>query len=219
MSTSWPCSVSSRTPAGVSATRYSSVLISVGTPTFKAGSFRWSVDELAPAQGEPEVDAVARGVQGAPGQLLDPADAVAQRVAVAVELARRLLPLPVALDEGLERAHELAAVGSFPLLDRREDRVAEQPQRVVVLQREQELERAEVAVGRQPRRRRAVGAVAADRQRTRLERAARLVERAPQLAGGRGAPRARGQVGADLARDPRADPLREPEGVVLGAAA
>ena len=34
MNTSWPCSASSRTPAGVSATRYSSVLISVGTPTF-----------------------------------------------------------------------------------------------------------------------------------------------------------------------------------------
>ena len=31
---SWPCSTSSRTPAGVRATRYSSVLISVGTPTF-----------------------------------------------------------------------------------------------------------------------------------------------------------------------------------------
>src|SRR5690349_23786756 len=32
--TLWPRSTSSRTPAGVSATRYSSVLISVGTPTF-----------------------------------------------------------------------------------------------------------------------------------------------------------------------------------------
>ena len=34
MHTSWPCSVSSRTPAGVSDTLYSSALISVGTPTF-----------------------------------------------------------------------------------------------------------------------------------------------------------------------------------------
>ena len=34
MSTSWPFSTSSLTPAGVSDTRYSSVLISVGTPTF-----------------------------------------------------------------------------------------------------------------------------------------------------------------------------------------
>ena len=32
--TSCPCSASSRAPAGVSDTRYSSVLISVGTPTF-----------------------------------------------------------------------------------------------------------------------------------------------------------------------------------------
>ena len=34
ITTSWPCSASSRTPAGVSATRYSSTLVSVGTPTF-----------------------------------------------------------------------------------------------------------------------------------------------------------------------------------------
>ena len=34
ISTSCPCSTSSLTPAGVSDTRYSSVLISVGTPTF-----------------------------------------------------------------------------------------------------------------------------------------------------------------------------------------
>src|SRR3954454_24510899 len=35
-STLWPRSTSSRTPAGVSATRYSSVLISVGAPTFNS---------------------------------------------------------------------------------------------------------------------------------------------------------------------------------------
>ena len=63
------------------------------------------------------------------------------------ERLRRPLPLPVALDEGLQRAHQLAAVGALGVLDRREDRVAEQPQRVVVLQREQQLEGAEVAVG------------------------------------------------------------------------
>src|SRR3954449_8813653 len=154
--TSWPCSASSRTPAGVSATRYSSVLISVGTPTFKARSFP-SGDELAPAQREPEVDAVARRVEGAPGQLLDAPDPVAQRVAVAVELARRLLPLAVALDERLQRAHQLPAVGALALLRGRQDRVAEQPQRVVVLERQQELERAEVAVGGQQRRTRPVG--------------------------------------------------------------
>src|SRR4051812_33458170 len=204
MTTSWPWSESSRTPAGVSATRYSSVLISVGTPTFKARSFL--VDELAPAQGEPEVDAVPRGVQGASRQLLDAADPVAQRVAVAVELARRLLPLAVALDERLERAHQLAAVRALPLLDGGQDRVAEQPQRVVVLQREQELEGAEIAVGGQQRRPGAVAALVA-RQRPRLQRAARLVERAAQVAGRRRAPSARRQLGADLARDARADPL------------
>src|SRR3954447_2108538 len=133
--TSWPCSPSSRTPDGVSATRYSSVLISVGTPTFTCGSFRVSgTDELAPPRGEPEVDAVTRGVQRPAGELLDAADPVAQRVPVAEQLPGRALPLAVALDEGLERAHELATVRALALLDGREDRVAEQPQRLVVLE-------------------------------------------------------------------------------------
>src|SRR5215217_6310668 len=107
--TSCPCSTSSRTPEGVSATRYSSVLISVGTPTFirssRLGSRGSRADQLASPQGEPEVDAVARGVQRPAGQLLHAADAVAQGVTMAVELARRPLPLPVTLDERLQRAH------------------------------------------------------------------------------------------------------------------
>src|SRR5687768_18009522 len=86
--TSWPRSTSSRTPDGVSATRYSSVLISVGTPTFTlcclASLVRGSLDELAAPQGEPEVDPVARRVQRAAGQLLHAADPVAQGMTVAV---------------------------------------------------------------------------------------------------------------------------------------
>src|SRR4051794_29404174 len=97
--TSCPASTSSRTPAGVSATRYSSSLTSAGTPTFTLSS---SGHELAPAQGEPELDAVARAGQVAPGELLHLADPVAERVAVAVEPLGRTLPLPVLLDEGLE---------------------------------------------------------------------------------------------------------------------
>ena len=162
-------------------------------------------------QGEPEVDPVTRVVQRAPGQLLDAADPVAQRMTVAEERLRRALPLPVALDEGLQRAHQLAAVGALGVLDRRQDRVAEQPQRVVVLQREQQLEGAEVAVGRElrARRRRAV-----DGELARLERAARLVEAAPQVAGrdgparrppaATGRPRARrARAGARRARTAR----------------
>ena len=61
-------------------------------------------------------------------------DPVAQRVAVAVEAPGRPLPLPVLLDERLERAHQLAAVVALAGLDRPEDRVAEQPQRLVVLE-------------------------------------------------------------------------------------
>src|SRR3954447_11385420 len=132
-STSWPRSTSSRTPAGVNATRYSSVLISVGTPTFMGVSnLSWvgtvSVHERAAAQREPELDAIAGAGEVAPRQLLDLADAVAQRVPVAVQAPGGRLPLPVALDEGLERAHQLAAVMPLARLDRAQQRLAEQPE-------------------------------------------------------------------------------------------
>src|SRR5881398_1530669 len=112
--TLWPCATSSRTPAGVRATRYSSDLISVGTPTL--------IDlltghELTPAQREPELDAVAGARQVAPGELFDLANPVAQRVAMAVKAPGGGLPLPVALDERLERAHQLAAVVALAALD------------------------------------------------------------------------------------------------------
>src|SRR4051794_8454009 len=212
--TSWSCSTSSRTPAGVSATRYSSVLISVGTPTFTCRSSLSLADQLAPAEGQPEVDAIARGVQRPARQLLDAPDPVAQRVAMTVQLAGGALPLAVAFDERLQRAHQLAAVRALALLDRREDRVAEQPQRLVVLEREQQLERAEVAIGREPRGRPVVGGQAAC-----LERAARLVERAPQLTG-RDHPAGAGrQVGADLGADAPAQALGEREHLLVAPAA
>ena len=56
--------------------------------------------------------------------LLDPAHPVAQRVPVAVNLASRSLPLAVGLDEGLERAQELAPVVVVGDLDRAEDGLA-----------------------------------------------------------------------------------------------
>ncbi len=82
-----------------------------------------------------------------PGELLHLAHAVAQRVAVAEEPARGGLPLPVALDERLQRADELAAVVALVRLDGSQQRLAEQAQRVGVLQGEQQREGAEVAVG------------------------------------------------------------------------
>src|SRR3954454_21933400 len=106
-----------------------------------------AVDELAAPQGpaapraQPELDAIAGAGEVAPRQLLDLPDAVAQRVPVAVQAPGGRLPLPVALDERLERAHQLAAVVPLARLDRTEQRLAEQPQRVGVLQRQQELER------------------------------------------------------------------------------
>src|SRR4051812_16477301 len=188
--TSWPCSTSSRTPAGVSATRYSSVLISVGTPTFTLDPFRRSSNQLAPAEREPEVDPVARRIQRAPGELLDPPDAVAKGMAMAEQLPRGALPLAVALDEGLQGPHELAAVGALPVLDGSEDGVAEQAQGVVVLEREEELEGAQVPVGGEPPGARPVLSVAvlpgADPER--LERAARLVEGAAEVGRRHGPP-------------------------------
>src|SRR5687768_18443001 len=92
---------------------------------------------------------------------------------VAVELASRALPLSVLLDEGLQRADQLVTVLPARVLQRAEHAVAIEPQRVVVLERQQQLEGAEVAIRRDRRR----GAV---RERGGLEGAARLVERAPE---------------------------------------
>ena len=106
-----------------------------------------AVTQFSGPQREPELDPVARARQVAARELLHPPDAVAQRMAVAVELARRPLPLAVLLDERLERADQLVAVLAGRVLERAEHAVAVEPQRLVVLQRQQQLERAQVAVG------------------------------------------------------------------------
>src|SRR3954453_5909144 len=137
---------------------------------------------------------------------------------VTVELLGGSLPLAVALDEGLQRAHQLAAVGALAVLDRREDRVAEEAQRLVVLEREQQLEGAEVAVGGEaaglPR-----GAVAmAAGQPPRFERAARFVERPAQLAARDGPAGAAVERRADVGGDARAQALGEREQLLVAAA-
>src|SRR2546423_246967 len=75
-----------------------------------SGSRPRSSYQPPPPQAQPELDAVACPAEIAAGQLLDSADPVAQRVAVAVQLASGALPLPVRLDEGLERAEQLVPV-------------------------------------------------------------------------------------------------------------
>src|SRR5581483_5861479 len=171
----WPASTSSRTPAGVSATRYSSVLSSVGTPTITGKPPRSDVgvrltnvppgrsrglglsDQLAAAQCQPELDPVARVVQAATRQRLYAANAVAKGVAVAVQPPRGALPLSVALDKRLQRTHQLAAVVAFTRFDRAKDGVAEEPKRFVVLKRQQQLERSKILVtSDRPRRTSAV---------------------------------------------------------------
>src|SRR3954464_14210283 len=111
---------------------------------------------------------------------------------VAEELACGALPLAVLLDEALERAQQLVAVLAAAVLERAEHAVAEEAEGVVVLQREEQLERAEVAVGRHV----PVAVAVRRRQRRRLERAARLVEVAPQSRRGRHAAGGRAKVGA-----------------------
>ena len=156
---------------------------------------------LARSASQSSIRSVAR-LEVAAGELLDLADPVAQRVAVAVELAGRALPVAVVLDERLQRAQQLAAVLALGALDRLQEAVAVEAQRVVVLEREQQGEGAEVAV------RGDVGGVAVG-ERGRLERAAGLVEGAAQRAdaggaAGRGAdPVAAGAAGERRARAAR----------------
>ena len=73
---------------------------------------------------------------------------------MAVELPGRPLPVAVVLDVRLERAQELAAVLALGALDRLQEAVAVEPQRVLVLKREQQGERARGPDGWPPRGRR-----------------------------------------------------------------
>src|SRR5579862_5829515 len=115
-STSWPRSASSRTPAGVVDTRYSSALISAGTPTFTippcVGAVRAAsrvsscrrhrtAEQLTAAQREPELDPVLDAVEAPARQLLDARHPVAQRVPVAEQRTRGGLPVSVVLEERL----------------------------------------------------------------------------------------------------------------------
>src|SRR6201999_3601211 len=79
--------------------------------------------------------------------LLHTPDPIAQRVPVAVEPLGGPLPLAVLLYERFQRSHQFTSIVSFSGLDGPEDRVTEQPQGLVVLQRQQQLERAQLLVG------------------------------------------------------------------------
>ncbi len=135
--------------------------------------------QIAAPQREPEVDPVAGILEAATGKRLDAADAVPQRVPVAIEPSRRPLPLAVLLDERLQRADQLAAVTTLARGDRAEDRVAKQAQRLLVLQRQQQLKGAQVLIRRDAQA--VQGRPGAQRQR--LERASSLVEAPPGPAG------------------------------------
>src|SRR3954466_7773390 len=113
---------------------------------------------------------------------------------VAEELARGALPLAVLLDEDLERAQQLVAVLAAAVLERPEHAVAEEAKRVVVLQREEQLERAEVAVRRDVR----VPVAVRRRERGRLERTAGLVEAAPERGRRRHATRGGARIAVPL---------------------
>src|ERR1700736_3581584 len=143
-------------------------------------------------------------------------------MSMAVEAPGGPLPWPVLLDEGLQRPHQLTTIVALAGFDRREDRVAEQPEGLVVLEREQQLKRAEVLVGSDSRRgeRRATAArltavavpTAARRsERDRLEGAPRFVEAPPRVGAGDGAASADPHAGSKTDRHPRADALGDPK--------
>src|ERR1700755_2647335 len=111
---------------------------------------RPSCHQLPATEGQPEYDAVTRGAQVAPRQLLHAPDPVAQRMPVAVQPPRGSLPLAVLLYERFKRTHQFTSVVSLAGLYGSEDRVTEQPQCLVLLQRQQQLEGTEVLVGGHP---------------------------------------------------------------------
>src|SRR3954467_15930873 len=145
------------------------------SPCVKPGAS--SRHQLSRLQREPELDPVAGTRQVPPGELLDAADPVAERVAVAEDPPSALPPPPVLLQERLQRLQQLAAVLALAILDRAEHAVAVEPQRLVVLDREQQLERAQVSPGGHVRR-------TAVRERRHLEGVPGLVERGSKRDGG-----------------------------------
>src|ERR1700733_2917561 len=92
---------------------------------------------------------------------------------MAKQRTRSLLPVPVVLDEHVQRAHQLIAILALPLFDRLEHAPTVRPQRLVVLQRQQQLECPQICIRSHLR-----GAAIA--QPHRLQRAASLVEGHPQ---------------------------------------
>ena len=120
--------------------------------------------------------------------------------------------MAVVLDEHVQRAQQLFAVLALPLLDRPEHPAAVGGQRVVVLQRQQQLEGAEIPVGGDllaalaVRRRTASSAQRASWKLSRSECVA-----AGRLAAARTSPKPRGELVADpcaRARAGRLDPPR-----------
>src|ERR1700710_1617373 len=103
--------------------------------------------QLPRPQGEPELDPVGGLGEVPPGHLLDLADPVAERVPVAVELARGPLPLAVMEDEDLQRAQQFGGVDRVAGQDRAEQAVAIELEHVLVADREQQRLDPEVVPG------------------------------------------------------------------------
>ena len=110
------------------------------------------------AQRQPQLQPVA-GIGGAAaGERLDLADAVAQRVPVDAERGGGLGPAAVGLDVGRERLDQRRPVTGVVGAQRAEHRLAVELHTALVAEREQELDRAQVAEGGHGRGRRSPGA-------------------------------------------------------------
>ena len=109
--------------------------------------------QLVRAQRQPQLQPVAGVGRAAAGQRLDLADPVAQRVPVDAERGGGVGPAAVGLDVGRERLDQRRAVAGVVGAQRAEHRLAVELHAALVAEREQELDRAQVAErghGRRP---------------------------------------------------------------------
>src|SRR6185436_9977158 len=91
---------------------------------------RPSRDQLLRTQCQPELDAVVGAAQVPPGELLDALDPVPERMPVAVAVAVRALPVAIAVDVGLEGSEQLPGIALVGILDRPQDALAVEAQRL-----------------------------------------------------------------------------------------
>ena len=111
--------------------------------TFSVSDAVIGIQQFTGPQGEEERHSVPRRGQVPAGQLLDLSPAIAEGVAVHVEILRRGFPPGVALEEGSQRKKKLGPVDAVVLIERGRGR-CRRSQGIRILKREEQLLRPEV---------------------------------------------------------------------------